>query len=94
MTATIHVIKVLLIKEFERCDSDGPQIDINNNSDQRFVWIIPINRTGNDQFSLRPYDQSYYLTCMSTTDANTDKALVVKGGGNDETDFYKLEQNP
>ena len=56
--------------------------------------MIPINRTGSNQFSLQPYGQSYYLKDGETIAADIDKAVVVKGGHDDETDFYKLEHNP
>ena len=79
---------MLLIQEFERYDSDGPLVDINDDSDQRFVWIIPINRERNDQFSLRPYDKSCYLTDINIS-ADTSRAVLKEGGSNDETDFLK-----
>ena len=55
--------------------------------------MIPINQEGSDQFSLQPYDQDYYLICMSTPDVNTDKAIVVEGDDYDVPDYYKLKND-
>ena len=85
----MHVIP--LIQEFERYDSNGPKIDINNESDQKFVWMIPINQNGSNQFSLRPYDQTYYLKRGSTIDGDTEQAVVAEGGSDDEPDYYELQ---
>ena len=57
------------------------------------MWIIPVNRERNDQFSLRPYDESCYLTDINVSE-NIGKAVLAKGGGNDVTDFYRLQHNP
>ena len=77
---------MLLIQEFERYDSDGPQVNINNDSHQRFVWVIPINRKGSDQFSLQPYAKSCYLTDISTINADISRTVLKEGGSNDETE--------
>ena len=60
-----------------------PQIDINDSSDQKFVWMIP-QKGG--EFSLKPFDQScYHLTCMETE--NGIKAVVCEADS-DEVDYY------
>ena len=76
------------MQELKRYDSDGPQIDINDESDQKFVWMAAINQKGGDKFYLRPYDQDYYLKCMLITYATTGQTIVAKGGSNDETNFF------
>jgi len=39
----------------------GPQIDISDTTDQRFVWVIPTYTDGSNEFSLKPYGKPYYL---------------------------------
>ena len=57
----------------------------------RFVWVIPINRKGSDQFSLQSYAKSCYLTDISTTNADISRAVLKEGGSNDETDVLKIQ---
>ena len=58
-----------------------PQIDINDSSDQKFVWVIP--QKGGNEFSLKPFNQTCYLTCMET---ENDIKAVVREGESDEID--------
>ena len=51
--------------------------------------MIPINQKS-DQFSLQPYNRSCYLKDIAIS-ANIGKAVLAEGGGNDETDFFKLQ---
>ena len=93
--AIMHVSS--LIQEFERYESGLPQIDINNDSDQKFVWVIPINQEGGNQFSLQPYDRGYRLKRGSTVKHGStiiEQAVIVESGGDDETDFYKVDHDP
>ena len=60
-------------------DKKGPQVDINDASDQRFVWVIPIDRDESNEFSLKPFDKSYYLACKEASGA----AILCKGGAKD-----------
>ena len=87
--AWIYII--LLIQEFQRYNSDGPQVDINNESDQRFVWVIPVNQKGSNQFSLQPYNRDYFLKCGTTINSNAEKAIVAKGG-KDEPDHFEFSR--
>ena len=60
-----------------------PQVDINDSSDQKFIWVIP--QKGGNEFSLKPFDQSYYLTFMETENG---KKAVVRKGDSDEADSF------
>ena len=48
-------------------DKKEPLIDITNTTDQRFVWVIPTDTNGSNEFSLKPYDESYYLACKGAS---------------------------
>ena len=50
----------------QKYDSNGPKIDINDHSDQKFVWVIPVDTDGSNEFSLKPYEESYYLTRLAS----------------------------
>ena len=65
-----------------------PKVDINDSSDQKFIWVIPPK--GGNEFSLKPYNQSCYLTCMET---ENDIKAVVREGGNDEADSSFVEEH-
>ena len=68
---------------------NGPKIDINDSSDQRFVWVIPVNEDGSNEFSLKPYDKSYYLACKGSSD----NAVLREGDQQDQKEYrtFKLK---
>ena len=56
------------------------------------MWVIPVDQKGSNQFSLKPYNETCYLTCMQT---NKDIKAVVREGNDDEADSsYKLVKKP
>ena len=71
----------------QKYDSNGPKIDINDSSDQKFVWVIPVDTDESNELSLKPYEESYYLTCTATG-----KAKLCEGGKGDlkEYNTFKL----
>ena len=72
----------MLIQAFEKYDSGGPQIDLEDEDDQKYVWVIPCKKNARSLFSLQPYNQSdCYLTEKDTNSEATTKR------GPDETDF-------
>ena len=60
-----------------------PQINISDISDQKFIWVIPVDQAGGNEFSLKPFNQTCYLTCMQT---KNDIRAVVREGDSDEVD--------
>ena len=54
------------------------------------MWVIPVDQKGSNQFSLKPYNETCYLTYMQT---NKDIKAVVREGNADEPD-YKLVKKP
>ena len=65
----------------EKYNFKGPQSDHDNETDQKFMWIVPINESGSKQLSLQSYKQPYDLGFKS--DGN--EAVLFKGD--------KLEEN-
>ena len=65
------------MQEFTRYDQklDVPLIDVHNSSDQKFMWVIPVE-PDNNNFSLKPFNESYYslIACRPTN--GTFKAAV------------------
>ena len=65
----------------EKYNSKGPQIDYDNETDQKFMWIVPINESDSKPLSLQCYKQPYYLGFKS----GGNEAVLIKGD--------KLEEN-
>ena len=61
-------------------DSNGPQVDINDDFDQKFVWVIPLEE-GN-QFSLKTYNRSYYFAF-----GRDGKATLCKNSTSDQQNY-------
>jgi len=64
-------------------DNTGPLIDINDTTDQRFVWVIPTDTNGSNEFSLKPYGESCYLTCKEASGT----AVLREGDANNHNNF-------
>ena len=45
------------------------------------MWVIPVDLKENSPFSLKPYNQSCYLTCMQSKEGI--KAVVCEGESDD-----------
>ena len=52
--------------------------------------MIPVDQEGSNEFSMKPYEQSYYLACSKSTD----KAVLCEGSKEDEQDYgtFKVEK--
>ena len=53
--------------------------------------MIPINQGGNNPFSLKPYNETCYLTYKRTE--NDIKAVVRKGNADEADSSYQLVTN-
>ena len=56
--------------------------------------MIPVDQETSNEFSLKPYEQSYYLACAQCTGKSTDKAVLREGSKEDEQDYetFKVEK--
>lgn len=65
-----------------------PQINLSDVEDQKFVWVIPIDKEESNQFALKPYDQSYYLACV---ESQTGRVILREGGKGDQEKYANLK---